>query len=168
MKTAKRILTLALAVMMVMAVMVVSASAASVSWPACFKKFATTTSTSYQTGYTKAIQSILMGYNTNTKNLIANSGGVDGVFGTNTMLAVQDFQDNETSIDSENDNYGKVNDVTWGKMAEVMSKTTTGATTLFKMNARKAITAVLSSNVYYFYYHNTAGTKDSTFASVYA
>lgn len=167
MKMAKKTMALALAVMMVMTIMVVPASAASATWVGRFKKFAKTSIDSYQTGYTKAVQSILLKYNDATEDLVANSGGVDGLFGSNTKLAVEEFQDDTGIVDSDDTNYGKVNDTTWGKMAEVLYVPSSGNPTLFRMNGRTAITAKYSGGVYNFYYHNTDGTEGSKFASVY-
>lgn len=167
MKMAKKTMALALAVMIVMTIMVVPASAASATWVGRFKKFAKTSIDSYQTGYTKAVQSILLKYNDATEDLVANSGGVDGLFGSNTKLAVEEFQDDTGIVDSDDTNYGKVNDATWGKMAEVLYVPSSGNPTLFRMNGRTAITAKYSGGVYNFYYHNTDGTEGSKFASVY-
>lgn len=167
MKIAKRTVTLAMVAMMIVSVLSVPASAASSTWVNRFKKFAATSTSSYQTGYTKAIQSILMEYNDNTYGYIFNNGGVDGIYGTNTKLAVQEFQDGETSIASGNDEYGKVKSTTWGKMAEVMTANDNSTPVKFYMNTRNAITAKYSGGVYNFYYHNTYGTEGSKFASVY-
>lgn len=49
---------------------------------------------SYQTKPTKAIQNMLLNYNTSTNDLIANNGGVDGSFGTATKDAVKILQSN--------------------------------------------------------------------------
>lgn len=82
-------------------------------------------------------------------------------------LAVEEFQDDTGIVGSDDTNYGKVNDATWGKMAEVLYVPSSGNPTLFRMNGRTAITAKYSGGVYNFYYHNTDGTEGSKFASVY-
>ena len=162
MKHVKGTLSLALAVMMVMAVLVIPASAASSEWVGRFQKFAPTKRTSYQTGYAKAVQSILLGYDDVTRYYVGNFGGVDGLFGSHTEEAVKHFQsDKGLDVDSS------VGPATWGKMAEVMGTQTSGSVTYFWMGGRNAITAEYSGGVYNFSYHNTAGIKDSVFASVY-
>lgn len=164
---AKKTLALTLAVMMVMTVLVVPASAASDTWVGRFKKFANTSIDSFQTGYTKAVQSILLGYSDQTYTLISNAGGVDGWFGDSTKTAVQLFQDNETSISSSNSDYGKVKSATWGAMADYMTADEDVRPVKFYMNDRNAITAKYYGGAYDFYYHTTAGSEGGKFASVY-
>ena len=162
MKLVKKPLALVLVVMMIMAVLVVPASAAGSTWIARFQKFAPTSRTSYQTGYACAVQSILLDYNSTTHSYIANHGGVDGMFGSNTESAVKEFQNQENlTVD------GRVGPATWGKMAELMYAQTSGSITYFWMSGRNAITAEYAGGVYNFYYHNTAGSRGSVFASVY-
>lgn len=161
MKMAKRMVALALAVMLVAAVMIVPASAASSTWVDRFKNFTMTSQTSYQSGYASAIQSILLGYSA-TKSYIEDYGGVDGMFGAKTKEAVKIFQ-SAYSLGAD----GIVGSGTWSKMAEVMSTSSDGSTTNFTMGSRTAITAKYASSTYNFYYRTTAGALGSVFHTSY-
>lgn len=172
MKLFKKSMALFLAVVMAVAVLVVPASAASSTWVGLFKKFAVTKITSYQSGYACAVQSFLLGYDTEAFEWVFYHGGVDGSFGTNTREAVYHFQKEENlSVD------GSVGPATWGRMAEL---TTTAINvdgdTDFRLtfkdgekagSIRTVITAVYNGGAYDFYYRNTLGGYGSKFASVY-
>lgn len=147
--------------MMIMAVLVVPASAASSTWVNRFANFATTSVNSYTTGYASAVQSILLGYS-GTSSMISSSGGVDGMFGTNTKNAVIVFQ-NAKGLSAD----GIVGSGTWRAMATAMTESTSGSTTNLLMGSRTAITAIYSSSVYNFYYRTTSGGLGSVFHTAY-
>lgn len=65
--------------------------------------------TSYQSKPTKAIQHMLLYYNSSTNSIIANAGGVDGSFGASTESAVEIFQTNMGNLTVD----GKVGSATW-------------------------------------------------------
>ena len=54
--------------------------------------FPTQSTSSYSASYTRGIQVMLMHYSNDVGSLIRQNGGADGVYGTNTKLAVMKFQ----------------------------------------------------------------------------
>lgn len=162
MKSIKKLMALVLTVMMIMTILIVPASAASSTWVARFQKFAPTNINSYQTGYTKAVQSILLGF-PRSKDWIILGGGIDGSFGSRTEQAVKAFQEiNNLVVD------GRVGPATWGKMAERMQTSINEGDTVFTAVARDAITAKSYGGAFDFYYHEEDDTVlGSKFASVY-
>lgn len=161
MKLVKKPLALVLAVIMIMAVLVVPAFAAGSAWVTRFQKFATTSVNSYQAGYASAVQSILLRYS-GTSSMISSSGGVDGIFGTNTKNAVVVFQ-KAKSLTAD----GIVGSDTWGAMATAMSESASGSTTDLLMGTKIAITAIYDNSVYNFYYRTTSGGLGGRFATTY-
>lgn len=162
MKLAKRMLALAVAVMLVMAVLVVPASAATSFWTSRFRSFTQTSTYNYQRGYAFAVQSILLDHNV-AGSYISSAGGVDGYFGTGTVNAVKAFQEDESL-----DNDGIVGPDTWERMALRMKQSGSGSYTYLGMGyARTAITIIYENSVYNYYYHTTGGGLGSVFRTSY-
>lgn len=159
MKSIKKLMALFLAVMMIMAILVVPASAATSRWRGHFQKFAVTKRTNYQTGYTCAVQSILMAYNDVTMDLIGGHGAIDGIFGSHTEDAVKIFQ-GDMGLTKD----GSVGPATWGAMADALRE---DESNVLWMHGRPAITVKREGGVYNFFYHDAVGNEDSKFASVY-
>lgn len=162
MKTAKRMLALAIAVMLVMAVLAVPASAATEFWTSRFRSFTQTSAYNYQRGYACAVQSILLDHKV-AGSYISNAGGVDGYFGTGTVNAVKTFQRDEALGDD-----GIVGPDTWERMALRMRESGSGSYTYLGMGtSRTAITIIYQNSVYNYYYHTTGGSRDSVFRTSY-
>lgn len=162
MKLAKRMLALAMVVMLVMAILVVPASAATSFWTSRFRSFTQTSTYNYQRGYAYAVQSILLDHDV-AGRYISNAGGVDGYFGTGTVNAVKAFQGDELLDDD-----GIVGPDTWERMALRMGQSNSGSYTYLSMgNNRTAITIIYQNSVYNYYYHTTGGSRDSVFRTSY-
>lgn len=162
MKLAKRMLALAVAVMLVMAVLVVPASAATSFWTSRFRSFTQTSMYNYQSGYASAVQSILLDHKA-AGSYIASSGYVDGSFGTGTHNAVVAFQ-----RDQKLDDDGIVGPDTWERMALLMGQSGSGSYTYLSMgNGRTAITIIYENSVYNYYYHDRFGGLGSVFRTSY-
>lgn len=56
------------------------------------EKFPLQMSGSYSQNYTRAIQVMLINYNSQTRNEIIRTGGADGIYGSATVSAVKKFQ----------------------------------------------------------------------------
>lgn len=162
MKLAKRMLALAIAVMLVIAVLDVPASAATAPWPSKFRSFTQTSTYNYQRGYACAVQSILLDHDV-AGSYISNAGGVDGYFGTGTVNAVKAFQgDEHLAVD------GIVGPNTWEWMALRMSQSGNDPYTYLSMgNDRTAISIVYLNSVYSYYYHSENGMLSGFFRSSY-
>ena len=82
----------------------------------------------YITRYTRALQVMLVSYNTTTRAYIIGSGGADGSFGPATKNAVENFQQNEgLSVD------GNCGPLTWSKFyTKLISLGSDGSFVYFK------------------------------------
>jgi len=80
-----------------------------------WKQFPVQKASSYSSGYTKAVQRLLMQYSTSTRTKIVNAGGVDGSFGKGTTNALKDFQ---ASQDLSSD--GSCGPATWGGLCALL------------------------------------------------
>lgn len=161
MKSFKRALSLVLLLVMMVSILVIPASAASFAMVSRFRGFRQTSTGNYISGYASAAQSFLLGYS-GTSSIIANSGGVDGMFGAKTAEAAAIFQRNQGLADD-----GIIGPDTWGAMGSYLSESTSGSTTTFRVGGRSAISAVYSSSTYNFYYHNTSGSRSGLFHTSY-
>lgn len=115
MKTLKRTLSFAIALIMLMSVMGVTASAATNS---DFFHFPLVTK-SMGSGYMSAavaIQKFLLLYSPMSYNLVNSSGGTDGYFGEGSASAASYFQSQEGLSPD-----GKVGSLTWMKICELLN-----------------------------------------------
>lgn len=98
MKHTKRMLTVFMLTALLITTLALPASAAGNSWASEFSVFPTQSTSSYSTGYTRAIQAFACVCGSNEPLvLIRTSGGIDGVYGTNTAAAVEFIQNGNTS-----------------------------------------------------------------------
>lgn len=133
----KRIFALMLVLTMMVSVMVVPASAALGSrWSTEFATFPVlkrSNSGSYP-GYTKALQRFLMCYNDNFRNVLAQNGGIDGKYGSNTEDVVTAYQIAEGIT-----NDGFVGPGTWRQIASNLS--------ISESNAQRYIFSIRNQSV---------------------
>lgn len=159
MKLAKRMLALAVAVMLVMAVLVVPASA---TLPPPFYShvcgFVELYNGSTANGYVRAIQAFLYHY-PYTQTTIINGGGIDGGYGNATESAVKIYQQKKwPNTPSEWD--GRVGTKTWTKVAGDLIKKNVGSETYLNYGNGRVMNVVINGSSYSYYNCNTSGTRD--------
>lgn len=95
MKTTRRMLTFALAIIMLVSVMTVTAAAASGNldseWRVEFRRFPTMSRNTYNSSYTRALQRFLSVY-PGSDDYVDKNGGIDGIYGNDTFNAVKVVQ----------------------------------------------------------------------------
>lgn len=99
--------------------------------------------------YTRAIQVMLMRYNSTTKSYIVNSGGVDGSFGPSTQSAVRAFQVAE-NIDAD----GSCGPTTWRHLNSSLMYLSTDNTYLYYrgyLTVEKIMRQTISGGAWYCY-----------------
>ena len=95
---------------------------------AAMNTFPAQNTSSYTVQYTRAIQVMMLNYNTTTRAYIVNSGGVDGSYGPNTKNAVISFQV-ATGLTPD----GSCGPNTWSKLnATLLSNGYSGGFALFR------------------------------------
>lgn len=162
MKSFRRVLAIVLLVVAMVSVLAIPASAANdIDWGSKFRNFRQTSTGNYIYGYACAAQSFLLGYN-QTSSIISNSGGVDGMFGSETARATKIFQ-GKCYLAAD----GIIGPDTWGAMENYMGKSPSGSTTRFVVGSRTAITAKYANSTYNFYYHTTGGSEGGQFHTSY-